>query len=57
MGAERIVLHQLRRNLVGQCRIEPALDVDAGEFPLLGVRIGSEFPAFPRKISRFCIGL
>ncbi len=57
MRRERVFRVQLRRDLVGQARIEAAAHIDCSQLPVLRRGIGLELAALAREIRALRVGL
>ena len=57
MGAERILGHQLNRDLARQLRRDAALDVDLRQLLALARDIGAELRALARQLGVLDVGL
>ena len=57
MGAEGVVRHELPGHLVGECRIEPALDVDARQLAPLAGRVAQQFGLLAGAVGLLGVGL
>jgi len=57
MSGERILCHQLPRDLLRRCPIDATPHVDFSKLFMLCLRIFVQFPAFQREIRLLSVGL
>ena len=57
MGAKRVLLGQLDRNLSGETFVEPARDMDACQFVELCLGRFLQLAGLAGNVGLFCIGL